>query len=444
MTPARPAGRRPRTSTRPPPTSWRPLRGPGTPSAVDAPRTLAVEIRAVAPDELEVLGRVTAMAFGQDPDPAAGESYRKLLELERSRGTFEQGRMVGGSFAYGLELTIPGGEAAAAGVASVGVLPSHRRRGIMRRMVTELLSDARDRGDILAVLWSTEVPLYGRFGFGVAGVTTKLVIDRFPLVPHRLAPRPAPVVLVEPDEAKELLPPVFDRKRREVPGMFARSEDWWELEILADAPRHRGDASSLRYALALDSDGHAIGYAQYRTSGAWEGIGLGITLKLEEMIALTPAAYAGLWNFLVNQDLLRQLRAWNVPAETALHQLFANFRESQTLNDGLWLRILDVEAALSARRYSADGSLVLGVFDPMSAEATRYRLEVSGGMGSCRRVSDAPDLSLDLEDLSAGFLGRARFRRLGSLGRLKGEPAARALADAMFDWDPQPWCQEVF
>lgn len=384
------------------------------------------------------------MAFGQDPDPAAGESYRKLLELERSRGTFEQGRMVGGSFAYGLELTIPGGEAAAAGVASVGVLPSHRRRGIMRRMVTELLSDARDRGDILAVLWSTEVPLYGRFGFGVAGVTTKLVIDRFPLVPHRLAPRPAPVVLVEPDEAKELLPPVFDRKRREVPGMFARSEDWWELEILADAPRHRGDASSLRYALALDSDGHAIGYAQYRTSGAWEGIGLGITLKLEEMIALTPAAYAGLWNFLVNQDLLRQLRAWNVPAETALHQLFANFRESQTLNDGLWLRILDVEAALSARRYSADGSLVLGVFDPMSAEATRYRLEVSGGMGSCRRVSDAPDLSLDLEDLSAGFLGRARFRRLGSLGRLKGEPAARALADAMFDWDPQPWCQEVF
>ncbi len=387
---------------------------------------------------------MTAMAFGQDPDPAAGESYRKLLELERSRGTFEQGRMVGGSFAYGLELTIPGGEAAAAGVASVGVLPSHRRRGIMRRMVTELLSDARDRGDILAVLWSTEVPLYGRFGFGVAGVTTKLVIDRFPLVPHRLAPRPAPVVLVEPDEAKELLPPVFDRKRREVPGMFARSEDWWELEILADAPRHRGDASSLRYALALDSDGHAIGYAQYRTSGAWEGIGLGITLKLEEMIALTPAAYAGLWNFLVNQDLLRQLRAWNVPAETALHQLFADFRESQTLNDGLWLRILDVEAALSARRYSADGSLVLGVFDPMSAEATRYRLEVSGGMGSCRRVSDAPDLSLDLEDLSAGFLGRARFRRLGSLGRLKGEPAARALADAMFDWDPQPWCQEVF
>ncbi|MCY3564322.1 MAG: GNAT family N-acetyltransferase [bacterium] len=405
---------------------------------------MAVEIRAVAPDELEVLGRVTAMAFGQDPDPAAGESYRKLVELNRSRGAFEGGRMVGASFDYGLELTIPGGTAAVAGVASVGVLPSHRRRGIMRRMVTELLSDARDRGDILAVLWSTEVPLYGRFGFGVAGVTTKLVIDRFPLVPHRLAPRPAPVVLVEPDEAKELLPPVFDRKRREVPGMFARSEDWWELEILADAPRHRGDASSLRYALALDSDGHAIGYAQYRTSGAWEGIGLGITLKLEEMIALTPAAYAGLWNFLVNQDLLRQLRAWNVPAETALHQLFANFRESQTLNDGLWLRILDVEAALSARRYSADGSLVLGVFDPMSAEATRYRLEVSGGMGSCRRVSDAPDLSLDLEDLSAGFLGRARFRRLGSLGRLKGEPAARALADAMFDWDPQPWCQEVF
>ena len=384
------------------------------------------------------------MAFGQDPDPAGEESYRRLVELDRSRGAFEGGRMVGASAVYSLELTIPGGIAAAAGIANVGVLPSHRRRGLMRRMMTELLADARDRGDTLAVLWSTEVPLYGRFGFGVAGVTTKLVIDRFPLVPHRLAPRPASVVLIEPDEAKGVLPPLFDRKRREVPGMFARSADWWELEILADHPRHRGDASSLRYALALDSDGKAVGYAQYRTSGSWEGIGIGITLRLEEMIALTPAAYSGLWNFLVNQDLIRQLRSWNVPAETALHQLFANFRESQTLNDGLWLRILDVESALSSRRYSADGSLVLEVFDPMTPEPSRYRLEVSGGSGSCRKVSDAPDLSLDLEDLSAGFLGRPRFRRLGALGRVKGEPAARALADAMFDWDPQPWCQEIF
>lgn len=403
-----------------------------------------MEIRAVAPEELDTLRRVNAMAFGQDPDPAGEESYRRLVELDRSRGAFEGGRMVGASFAYSLDLTIPGSTVGAAGVANVGVLPSHRRRGLMRRMVTELLTDARDRGDKLAVLWSTEVPLYGRFGFGVAGVTTKLVIDRLPLVPHRLAPRPAPVVLVEPDEAKGILPSLFDRKRREVPGMFARSADWWELEILADDPRHGGDASSFRYALALDSGGHPVGYAQYRTSGSWEGIGMGITVRLEEMIALTPEAYSGLWNFLVNQDLVRELRSWNVPAETALHQIFADFREAQTLNDGLWLRVLDVESALSARRYSADGSLVFEVSDPMTAESSRYRLEVSGGSGFCRRVSHAPDLSLDLEDLSAGFLGRSRFRRLGALGRVRGEPAARALADAMFDWDPQPWCQEIF
>ena len=384
------------------------------------------------------------MAFGQDPDPGGEESFRRLVELDRSRGAFEGGRMVGASIAYSLELTIPGGTAPAAGIAGIGVLPSHRRRGLMRGMMTELLTDARHRGDILAVLWSTEVPLYGRFGYGVAGVTTKLVIDRFPMVPHRLAPRPAQVVMVGPEEAEQVLPPLFDRKRRDVPGMFVRSPDWWELEILADSPRHRGDSSSLRYALALDSDGDAVGYAQYRTSGSWEGIGLAITVHLEEMIALTPAAYSGLWGFLVNQDLIRELRAWNVPAETALHQVFANFRQSQTLNDGMWLRILDVEAALSSRRYSADGSLVLGVFDPVAEEMSRYKLEVSGGVGSCRKVSDAPDLVCDLEDLSAGFLGRSRFRRLGEVGRVEGEPAARSLADAMFDWDPQPWCQEVF
>ena len=351
---------------------------------------------------------------------------------------------MGSAGVYSLDLTIPGGSAATAGVSNVTVLPSHRRRGLMRKMMTELMADARSRGDVLAALWSSEVPLYGRFGYGVAGVTTHTVIDRLPLLPHRLAPAPAPVVLIEPNEARAALPPIFDRKRRQVPGMFARSPDWWELDMFADYPRHRKGASSYRYALALDANGEAIGYAQYRTSGSWEGIGIGITVGLEEMIALTPAAYAGLWDFLLNQDLIRQLRAWNVPAETALHHLYANFRESQTLSDGLWVRILDVEAALSARRYQADGSLVLEVFDPVHRGASRYRLEVCEGVGTCKITLETPDLMVDMEDLGAGFLGRSRFRRLSALGRVDGAPAACALADAMFDWHPQPWCQEIF
>ena len=226
--------------------------------------------------------------------------------------------------------------------------------------------------------------------------------------------------------------------------MFARSPAWWELEVLGDYPRHRKNASSYRYALALDCAGEAIGYVQYRTQGSWVGISMGITVLLTEMIALTPEAYSGLWSFLVNQDLISRLQAWNIPAETALHHLFSNFRESQTLCDGLWVRILDVPVALSARRYSADGSIVIEVFDPMEDESSRYRLEVVGGVGSCRLVCDEPDLILDMEDLGASFLGRSRFRRLGMVGRLRGAPSAWALADAMFDWHPQPWCQEVF
>lgn len=403
-----------------------------------------MEIRDIVPEELAALRRTVAMAFGQDPDPVEEERDRRLLEFDRNRGAFDGKRLVGSAGAYSLDLTVPGGSAATAGISNVTVLPSHRRRGLMRKMMTELLADARSRGDVLAALWSSEVPLYGRFGYGVAAVTTHTVIDRFPLLPHRLAPAPAPVVLIEPDEAADALPPIFERKRLQVPGMFARSPDWWELDIFSDYPRHRKDASSYRYALACGPNGEAIGYVQYRTQGSWEGIGIGITVGLEEMIALTPAAYSGLWSFLLNQDLIRQLRAWNVPAETALHHLYANFRESQTLSDGLWVRILDVEAGLSARRYSADGSLVLEVFDPIDRTASRYRLEVSEGVGTCKATSETSDLMLDMEDLGAGFLGRPRFRRLRVLGRVDGAPAACALADAMFDWHPQPWCQEVF
>ena len=403
-----------------------------------------MEIRDLVPEQLAALRRTVAIAFGQDPDPAEEERDRRLLEFDRNRVAWDGDRLVGAAGVYSLQMTVPGGRVAAAGVSNVTVLPSHRRRGLMRRMMTGLLADARERGDIVAALWSSEVPLYGRFGFGVASVTTHTVIEKFPLFPHRLAPPPTEVVLIDAEEAKAALPPLFDRKRREVPGMFARSPDWWELETLADYPRHRKDASSHRYALARDGEGRAVGYAQYRTRGAWEGIGIGVTVSLEEMIALTPQAHSGLWDFLVNQDLIEQFRAWNISGETSLHQVFSNFRESQKLNDGLWVRILDVEAALSARRYSADGSLALEVFDPIDKRASRYRLEVSEGRGVCRATSETPDLTLDLEDLSAGSLGRPRFRHLRALGRIAGAPQACVLADAMFTWYPQPWCQEVF
>lgn len=405
---------------------------------------MGIETREIAPEQLGELRRTVAHAFGQDPDDAELQRDKKLLELGRNRAAFDGGRLVGAAGAYSLELTVPGATMPTAGVSNVTVLPSHRRKGVMRRMMVELLDDARGRGDLLAALWSSEKALYGRFGYGVAGVTAHLLIDRFPLNPHRLAPAPAQVTMIDADEARVALPSVFDRKRRQVPAMFARSPAWWELEVLADYPRHRRDDSLYRYALALDPGGEPIGYARYRTRGCWEGISIGVTVTLEEMIALTPEASAGLWGFLVNHDLIRTLRAWNVPAEAALHHLFDNFRETQTLSDGLWVRILDVEAALSGRRYSADGVLTLEVADPLDNRSRRYRLEVVDGEGSCEATSGRADLVMDQEDLGGAFLGRSRFRRLGALGRVRGHPDALSLADAMFDWHPQPWCQEVF
>ena len=130
-----------------------------------------VEIRGVFPEELEALRRTVALVFGQDPDPVEEERDRQLLELDRNRGAFDGGRLVGAAGVYSFDLTIPGGEVAAAGVSNVTVLPSHRRRGLMRRMITDLLTDARQRGEALAVLWASEAPLYGRFGYGAAGVT---------------------------------------------------------------------------------------------------------------------------------------------------------------------------------------------------------------------------------------------------------------------------------
>lgn len=406
---------------------------------------MPVEVGGITADHHLAFLRTVSTPFAFDVDEERLDDrldrFGRLFETERARCAFDGPVMVGTLGALSLELTVPGGTLPCAGTTMVSVLPTHRRQGILRRMMAAHFEEVRERGEPLVALHASDSSIYGRFGFGMASVCAVLSIDRDHSRFHRLAPPPSPVRPIDRSEAERLLPPLFDQVRTGRPGMFARSPDWWEVERFHDEPSDRGRDTAFRYAVV---DGG--GYLQYRLRrGRWADHHGDHEVRVVELLALDPSAAAGLWGLVLNHDLTAKVVAWGRPVDDPVFNLLAGYRRaSARLGDQLWVRIMDVPGALTGRRYPVDGRITLAVGDPLDGSATGYRLDVVDGSAECRRTDAHPDIELDLEDLGACYLGRPRLRELARAGRVRGAGAALALADHMFGWDPPPWCQEVF
>jgi predicted acetyltransferase len=315
----------------------------------------------------------------------------------------------------------------------------------MRAMLTAHLEDVAERDEPVAALWAAESSIYGRFGYGCAAETIELEIPRTHIDQHRLAPAAHPVRIIDKDQARTVLPPLYERLWKRYPGAFARSEKWWENRWF-EGPKPTGEETSTRYAISIGEDGSPSGYIQYRQTPKWEhGIAAGEIIVLD-LVGDDPGAWAGLWNFVLGHDLVATIKADLRPLDDPLIDLLAgNRRARRMVSDSLWVRLVDPVRALAARRYSAAGNLVLEVKDSMTSATTVLSLEVDAeGKAVCGPSSRPSDIILDLEDLGACYLGRARFRALARAGRLHGPAQALADADAMFTWDPQPWCPEIF
>jgi predicted acetyltransferase len=307
------------------------------------------------------------------------------------------------------------------------------------------MDEVREREETLAALWASESVIYGRFGYGKAVLRNRVEIERrhAAMLPGI---EPAGVVdLVPPETTLEHLRPVYQRMLPTRPGMYARSEQWWRDHSLHDPEDERRGASRYRYAI-YHEDGETLGYAQYRVKSKWDDWNPASTVDVVEMLALTPGASAGLWRFLSGIDLVEKIEAWNRPEDEPLAWLLADPRRLRSMpGDSMWLRLVDVPAALAARRYRIPGRLVLEVRDAFCPwNEGRYRLEGDRGDAACERTDADPDLVLDARDLGAVYLGGARMAALSRAGLIHGGRAAVETADLMFSWDPPPWCPEVF
>jgi predicted acetyltransferase len=342
-------------------------------------------------------------------------------------------------------MTVPGGGPVdCAGVTVVGVLPTHRRRGVLTRMMRAQLLAERERGRPFAALYASEEPIYGRFGYGLACVNGDVAIPRTSGAFMRpFAPRGS-VRLVRLDEAYALCAPIYRQVARHTPGMVDRTRHWWEGRQLRDDPDQR-NGWGVKNVAVLELGGRPAAYAIYRLKSDWEDAVPKGKLFVVEAQALSLEATAEIWRFLIDYDWTATVEAECMPPDHPLFHLLAYPRRMRyRMGDGVWLRPLDVGSMLSARKYAADGRVTLEVGDDPLFSDNVGTWTIADGIA--KRSRRRPDVRLDVQALGQVYLNGFSFAALARGGRLE-EVARGGLrrADALFaTGDPYPWCPEIF
>ena len=407
-------------------------------------------VRPVADDEWEAFRDVDAHAFGvaMEDEHAAGE--RELQRAARNIGTYDADELVGIATAYRFRLGVPGAVLPAAAVSWVGVLPTHRRRGVLRALMTHQLHAVHEEAtEPLAILWASEPEIYGRFGYGLADRAYSMTVPRSDQALHSSAPQDPGLRLrlADPKSWKDLAP-VYEAVAATRPGIPIRDDGWWDRAV-RDIPALRGGRSPLRCVVAEDGD-TMRGYALYATKQFWdENFGKG-EVTAHEVMATDPAALSALYRYLFDLDLMGTTSLDHVPVDDPLVHWLRNPRSAKpALQDCLYVRIVDLPTALAARSYAADLDVVLEVTDEVCPwNAGTWRLTATGGPAPdarCEPTSDDPDISLDVVHLGAAYLGGTALTELAMAGGpVDRRPGALASTTAAFAHFPAPWTPWIF
>jgi predicted acetyltransferase len=391
-----------------------------------------------------------AAAFGGTPTAPYLTEAPPVAEMDRSLGLFDGELVLATSGIFSRTLTVPGGLVPCAAVTWVTVAPTVRRRGVltemMRRQLTGLHEQQREP---VAALWASEFGIYGRFGYAPAAFRGGLVGRS-----ERLRLRSdvdlgtGTVRLVDRETYQPAATALHDAVRRSVPGNLDRDQRWWDRQLL-DLPDSRDGATALRFLLHTETDGTVTGYAAWRMKGTWDddrGEPDGV-LHVEEVRASSTQAYALLWKVLLSVDLVRTVKVPMASPDDPLRHMITDGRALATRPvDSLWVRLVDVDRALAARRYPAPIDLVLEVRDAFCPwNSGRWRLTGHPAGGHCARTDRDPDLILGIEELSAVYLGGVSLAALQAAGRVtEVSPGAVTLASTSFRWPVTPWCPDMF
>ncbi|MBK5266371.1 MAG: GNAT family N-acetyltransferase [Acidimicrobiia bacterium] len=391
-------------------------------------------------DEAEKWFSAMSVPFADDVTPERLERSKRRHRLDRATAAKDGDEIVGTFGSFSFLTTVPGGELPTSGVTAVAVLPTHRRRGILTRLMTEHIEVCRDRNEPLASLWASEPAIYGRYGFGVTARHFDLKLTVQPAMFRDPRPSGFEFRLISSESALDLFPPMYERARLLRPGMFARTPDWWRILLEDPADRREGWSSHRRVVASVG--GEAVGYAIFRAR--WNEQDRQ-TVRVSEVFGF-DAAERELWRFLTEMDLVSEIINWNDPIDRSFDWWLSNPRLAvRKTGDALYLRLVDVETALGSRQYAAFGDVTVDVTDPICPWNERtFRLSVTADGPTCETVDADPDVRVDVAALGSAYLGDASFVSLATVGRATGDPEALSQLARMFAWDIAPYCQEMF
>jgi predicted acetyltransferase len=413
---------------------------------------MSIDVRPVRDDELIAWLDAGSTGFLERPDLAKiAEEVRPHWDMARVWAGFEADRIVGTFRSWAGELTVPGcGRLKASAVTGVGVLPTHRRRGILSRMAAAEHTAARERGEVVAMLYASEFPIYGRFGYGPATTATTWTIDTRATGFHQRAAAGGSIELIAPDEAGEATArDVFEAWRVRQPGEIWRRPITWHADF-GRGGTGWGPAWKGFVVVHRDADGAIDGYARFHAEDKWEQRQPRNGLVVDDLQALTDDAYASLWQFLAGLDWVVTVKAEHRHPAERLPWLLTNARAAvaSDIGDGMWVKLIDIPGALAARSYERAGSLVLEVIERGDADGerrTRVLLEAEAGGATSAATKRSPDLTLDASALAAAYLGGPRLRdAVLASGVDEHRPGALAAADALFSTLDPPWCSTFF
>ncbi len=411
--------------------------------------SMTIEIRRVRPDELGESVEALTAAFLERPD--VEEVVKELSprwDLDRLWVAHDGERICGTFRSWATEVTVPGGaRLPTAAVSGVTVLPTHRRRGILRGMVAAEHAAIRERGEVVALLHAAEYPIYGRFGYGPGTLEATWLLDT------RTASivRPATGRVEYAKPGPEVIPTirdVYDRYRVGQPGEIRRMDVRWQGE-LGLTPGVWSPAWKGFLVLHRDDAGTVDGYARYsRTEDRWDANRPANVLTLDELHALTTDAYATLWRFLAEMDWVGSVKAPRRPREDRLPWLLANARDAQLteVTDGLWVRLFDVAAALAARTYEHEGRIVAEVLDPeLPGGRSRLRLDAGPDGATCVETTETAELTIPIGALGAAYLGGTSLHSaVLATGHDEHRAGALDRLDRLLRTADEPWSSTFF
>jgi predicted acetyltransferase len=375
------------------------------------------------------------LVFGEAPNDEGLDNFKQWLEFDRVIIAEDGPDLVGTAGANSYRVTVPGGATVAAGgLTIVAVRPTHRRSGLLRRMMQRHLEDVRDRGEAASMLYASESSIYGRFGFGSAAPDGEISLLRSHGAFRRDIPPPRGTYrLLDLAAAGPIMRQILPQSTAGVPGaLVPREQDW--VRRLADYPSRREGHTPWR-VLVYDRDGEPRGYSRYRQKEGWGDGGPEGKVGVRDVEACDGEAFAALWRFLLDIDLSVTIEATHRPVPDPLRLLLADPRRLvEKTFDGLWVRPIDVPVLLAARRYRIPGAVVIEVRDEFFAAGGRYRLEGGPDGATCVRTDATAEVSLGVEQLGAVYLGSQSLADLAWVGLVEGDTAAIRRAHDMFSW----------